>query len=307
MEYTPKCGELYRHFKNKLYQVIAVASHTETGEELVIYQALYGDYSVYARPLEMFTGEVDHQKYPDVVQKYRFERVERQDLGMQYSAEAKRREEEKKPPVSPEDELVERLAIRFMMDVPTDADTAAAGSEAQASGRREEQPSSGRKENRSPDDEEKFSSDRKENRSPDDEKKFLSGRKENRSPDDEEQPSSDRKDDRSPDDEEKFSSGRKENRSPDDEEQLTSGGEEDTPAGGEQIHPKFMEFLDTDDLEERYNILVSMRDCVDDRMINNMAVVSDVVIPEGDIMDRYEQLKYCIRTKQRYESERGRF
>ena len=259
MEYTPKCGELYRHFKNKLYQVIAVASHTETGEELVIYQALYGDYSVYARPLEMFTGEVDHQKYPDVVQKYRFERVERQDLGMQYSAEAKRREEEKKPPVSPEDELVERLAIRFMMDVPTDADTAAAGSEAQASGRREEQPSSGRKENRSPDDEEKFSS------------------------------------------------GRKENRSPDDEEQLTSGGEEDTPAGGEQIHPKLMEFLDTDDLEERYNILVSMRDCVDDRMINNMAVVSDVVIPEGDIMDRYEQLKYCIRTKQRYESERGRF
>lgn len=80
-----KIGDIVKHFKREnvskdtaeyLYKILAFASHTENGEKLVIYQALYPPYKTCARPYDMFISEVDREKYPDVKQKYRFEVVE---------------------------------------------------------------------------------------------------------------------------------------------------------------------------------------------------------------------------------------
>lgn len=70
----PQAGEIWRHFKHNDYKIIACpVIHTETKDLYCVYQALYGDYGIFCRPLAMFMSEVDHAKYPQAEQKYRFE------------------------------------------------------------------------------------------------------------------------------------------------------------------------------------------------------------------------------------------
>ena len=188
MDRTPKPGELYRHFKNKLYQIVTVATHSETGEKLVIYQALYDDFGVYARPLDMFVSEVDHEKYPDVKQKYRFERITLQT---------------KQADTQVKSEAVGQSAAKLPEAGSVQVQTSKA--------------------------------------------------------------------------------------------QVSEADEDQAP------NPQLIKFLDADTLEEKYNILVSMSDTITDRLLDDMAVVMDVVIPEAPLMERYEDLKNIIRTRQHYE------
>lgn len=185
---NPKPGELYLHFKHNMYQIVTVAAHSETREELVVYQALYGTFQTYARPLDMFVSPVDTEKYPEVTQKYRFQLVEPQE-----GTEAK--EAVLKP---------------------------------------EQAASNGQKP-----------------------KELL----------------------------------------------VTSVPKQEAQATPEM---KMMAFFDADTIEAKYQILITMSECVTNHMINNMAVVMDLVIEDGPVEKRFEELKYCLRTMQQYESTRLR-
>ena len=203
MTRRPQAGEIYRHFKNKMYKIVGVASHSETGQELVIYEALYGTYGMYARPLDMFVSEVDHDKYPEVTQKYRFEKVNvvaKSDGSV--SITSAENDYVSEPVWKGPEVKVEPIALdKVSRDKATWEEEPALESTCQEQG----------------------------------------------------------------------------------------------------VDPKLLEFLDAESFYEKYNVLVSMRDTITDQMIDNIAVVMDLVIPEGELTKRYDNLKAAIRTRQHYE------
>ena len=267
-ERIPRPGEFYRHFKNRMYQIVTVAKHTETGEILVIYQALYGDFSVYARPLEMFMSEVDHKKYPRAAQKYRFERCtpgpgagdprgEQEDYG-------------KKPAKNPEERLFReqqqekqsRLEVWKEGEEETDGDGAEYISV-------------------------NLFSDGEDYEEADE----LSGQESVVLP----------------------RSGRSEEREDDlwkslTDEAVQAAGEEneEDEDGTEAVSPRFLDFLEARTFEAKAVILESMREELDDAMIDGLAMAVDVEIPEGPIEERYHQLEQCLRTMAKYEDGRSR-
>lgn len=122
MDKIPKPGEFYRHFKNRMYQIMAVATHSETGEQMVVYQALYGDFGIYVRPLSMFMDEISLEQYPDAVQKERFQRMTFSQKADQFQdgEEPQRREEpftgelSGAEPIETKEERVNPMLIKFL-------------------------------------------------------------------------------------------------------------------------------------------------------------------------------------------------
>lgn len=217
MRQLPKPGEIYKHFKGNCYRIITVAEHTETGEKLVVYQALYGDFNVYARELSMFMGPVDKEKYPYATQKRRFE-------------------------------LVESGAVSPVMQ-------GAAGAQSVQS--REDAGKNGQMGNG----EIPASSERLK---------------------------------------EAGGTGGNEKTEVSDEKQSP---EKETEPG---IDPMVLAYLDADTCKEKLQILTTMKDRLTDEMINTMAIAIDVEVKPGDITERYEELKYCLATRERFECRRLR-
>ena len=201
--FLPKVHEIYKHFKGNLYQITAIAEHTETGEILVIYQAMYGEFKTYARPLSMFISRVDREKYPEVTQEFRFELQ---------GPEAERQ--------------------RAALGVPSEA-----------------------------------AADRKV--------AFV-----------QEKAAADRK----------VASAREKEKAAD----------QGTAEGEFQLDPGVLEFLDADSYEEKLNILAGLHHRITDHMLTTMAISCDIEVGEGDIEERYSQLRNCLLTLQKYECKRLR-
>lgn len=204
----PKENEIYRHFKGNLYRIVTIAHHAETGERVVVYQALYGDYAIYVRELSSFMSRVDRRKYPNAKQTDRFVRV---------------------PQVMGQEEACRREGTVCV-------ETVHAQEQSQAAKQRPEQTQM--------------------------QKELAGGRAEN----------------------------------------LPA----QTDVGEGALDPFLLQFLDADTYEEKLNLLVALHARVTDDMINTMAVSLDVEINDGDIEDRYEALKTCLLTLEKYECNRLR-
>ena len=216
MTFIPKPHEIYKHFKGNLYQVVTIAEHSETGEQLVIYQALYGDFKTYARPLVMFTGEVDRQRYPEVTQRFRFE-LQGTDADRQIrETEAAGVEH----PVSTQTTVTPSQPAAAQA-TPIVAQNIAAQATATAA-------------------------------------------------------------------------------------QTTiapvSPAEDEEPA----LDPLVLEFLDADSYEEKLNILAGLHHRITNEMITTMAISCDIEVNDGEPEERYEELKNCLLTMEKFECNRLR-
>ncbi|MDY5701356.1 MAG: DUF1653 domain-containing protein [Lachnospiraceae bacterium] len=122
----PQMNEIYRHFKGNLYRIVTLAIDAKTQEELVVYQALYGDYPVYVRSLAEFAQELDKKRYPEASQKYRFEPADQLvNLDVQVSEimQKKSRETSERPMASESVETSDTPVLDPLLEAFLDADS----------------------------------------------------------------------------------------------------------------------------------------------------------------------------------------
>ncbi len=202
----PKAQEIYKHFKGNLYQIITLAEHTESGETLVVYQAMYGEFKIYARPLTMFCSKVDKEKYPQSKQEYRFERqmTRGENDSLTHTASTAKK-------VELEEMVANELPIPEVKETLRE-----------------------------------------------------------------------------------------------DVQAWKADICEEVTAQEAQLDPMLLAFLDAETYVEKINILAGMHHRITDEMITTMAIASDVEIGEGDLEDRYNQLKNCLLTLDKYEINRLR-
>ena len=216
MTFIPKPHEIYKHFKGNLYQIVTIAQHSETGEQLVIYQAMYGDFKTYARPLAMFTSEVDKVKYPEIQQRFRFELQ---------GADADRQ--------TRETDSANGAQTITAQDVATQtAPTATAQDVAIWTAQAAAKPASV-----------------------------------------ETHP-----------------------------ETAHIEAAEEEPA----LDPLVLEFLDADSYEQKLNILAGLHHRITDEMITTMAIACDIEVNDGETEERFEELKNCLLTMEKFECNRLR-
>lgn len=269
MSFIPKPHEIYKHFKGNLYQITAIAEHTETGETLVVYQAMYGDFKTYARPLSMFISPVDREKYPDSAQEFRFE------LQGPEAARQKAEAGVHDRAASRESQYEAQARVTVAAETSLQGNPKAAETSSQES--RESAGVSLQGSQKVADT--SVQEDRELAASPQGEGKASGGAGQN------------------PADVGGGSA------------QELSGpesAETEEDSGEFHIDPLVLEFLDADSYEQRLNILAGLHHRITDEMITTMAIACDLEVGSGDIEERYESLKTCLVTMERYECNRLR-
>jgi len=276
MDRTPRPGELYRHFENGIYQIVTVAKHFRTGEKLVIYQAMFGDFGVRAMPVDEFVGKVDGEKYPDATQRYRFEKMAGLEIALAKNTQGKSGVQEQAA-AQGKSGMQEQAAAQGKSparEMPGVREAGIHGRSPRETGCRQ----GGVRADSVP----------------------VSKRQplQNTAREWREKESAAPVDPRRQRQLEEREHRRGQFKKPEKDGKRTSEND--------GANPNLLKFLDADTYEERYQVLTEIRDEMTDRLIDDIAVVLDVVIPEGSVNDRFMQLRSIILTRQKYETNRFR-